>query len=225
MSSEIEEFDEQIIDLLQGIKKVLEREVPTLRGAERIERCSYLKNRLTRAKQVHRTIVVEIRDLPKDQVADWEAKAKQYETEIGQLLQDVDWAETTGKNGGGGDEQKKRTPDEMTAKELTQQAMVVQEQTHEATSRTKRIVEQTIEIGAAVNNEIIKQGEQIHNIAEGIQHVESNLKRADKQLRVFMRRMSTDKIFLLFIFLTVIGLVVAIVLYILKQQGVVKIGS
>ncbi|KAJ3026943.1 UNVERIFIED_CONTAM: hypothetical protein HDU68_004790 [Siphonaria sp. JEL0065] len=187
------------------------------------QRCSYLKNRLTRAKQVHRTIVVEIRDLPKELAPDWEAKAKGYEAEIGQLLQDVEWAETTAKSGG--DEPKKRTPDEMTAKELTQQAMVVQEQTHEATARTKRIVEQTIEIGAAVNNEIVKQGEQIHNIAEGIQHVESNLKRADKQLRVFMRRMSTDKIFLLFIFLTVIGLVVAIVLYILKQQGVVKIGS
>ncbi|KAJ3074424.1 hypothetical protein HDU98_011301 [Podochytrium sp. JEL0797] len=180
-STEIEEFDEQMQDLLQGIKKVLEREIPNLRGSERTERCAYLKNRLARAKQVHRTIVVEIRDLPKDVSPDWEVKAKGYEGEIAQLMHDVEWAETTAKSGAA-EEPKKRTVDEMAPKELTQQAMMVQDQTHEATSRTKRIVEQTLEV----------------------------------------RRMSTDKIFLLFIFLTVIGLVVAIVLYILKKTGVVK---
>ncbi|KAI8828627.1 hypothetical protein HDU77_002735 [Chytriomyces hyalinus] len=222
MSAEIEEFDEQMQDLLKGITQVLEREIPTLRGSERVERCSYLKNRLTRAKQVQRTIVVEIRELPKEQVAEWEAKAKQYEAEIGRLLQDVEWAETTAKTGA---EPVKRTVDDMTAKEIAQQAMQIQDQTNAATDRTKQIVAQTIEIGAAVNDELKKQGEQLHNIAEGIENVESNLKRADKQLRVFMRRMSTDKIFLLFIFLIVIGLVVAIVLYILKKQGVINIGG
>ncbi|KAJ3299000.1 hypothetical protein HDU79_003326 [Rhizoclosmatium sp. JEL0117] len=221
MSSEIEEFDEQMQDLLQGIKKVLEREIPSLRGTERTERCSYLKNRLARAKQVHRTIVVEIRDLPKEQAPEWEAKAKEYEGQIGQLMQDVEWAETTAKSGG--EEPKKKTVDDMTTKEVTQQAMMVQDQTKAATARVINIVEQTVEIGAAVNNEIVKQGEQIHNIAEGIDHVESNLKRADKQLRVFMRRMSTDKIFLLFIFLTVVGIIIAIILYILKAQGVIKL--
>ncbi|KAI8618899.1 hypothetical protein BC830DRAFT_1106530 [Chytriomyces sp. MP71] len=222
MSAEIEEFDEQMQDLLKGITHVLEREVPTLKGFERTERCTYLKNRLTRAKQVHRTIVVEIRELPKDIAPEWEAKAKQYEAEIAKLFQDVEWAETTAKSDG---EPKKRTTDEMTAKEITQQAMVVQDQTNAATNRAKVMVQQTIEIGAAVNDELKKQGEQLHNIREGIDHVESNLKRADKQLRVFMRRMSTDKIFLLFIFLIVIGLVVAIVLYILKKQGVINIGG
>jgi hypothetical protein len=37
--------------------------------------------------------------------------------------------------------------DDMTAKEMTQQALQVQEQTLESTARTKKIVEQTIEVG------------------------------------------------------------------------------
>ncbi|KAJ3346260.1 hypothetical protein HDU83_003258 [Entophlyctis luteolus] len=235
--SEIEEFDEQMQDLLQGIKFVLEKEIPSLKGVERIDvrktslsfteiitRCSYVKNRLVRAKQVHRTILVELREIPKDQSAGWEAKARDYETQIAQLTQDVDWAETTAKTGDTG--QKKRTVDDMTTKEITQQAMVVQDQTKDATERIIRNIQQTEAVGdvalviaVEVNDELHKQGEQLQNVKEGLVSVESNLKRADKQLRVFMRRLSTDKVFLLFIFLTVIGIVVAIVLYILKQKG------
>ncbi|KAJ3191486.1 hypothetical protein HK101_007668 [Irineochytrium annulatum] len=217
--SEIEEFDEQMLDLLDGIRHVLDNEISKMKGQERIEKCSYLRNRLARAKQVHRSILVEIRDLPAEKAPDWETKAKDYETTIGKLLQDVDWAETTAK----GDEVKRKPVEELTAKETTQMAMQVQEQTLQSTSRAKQIVEETIQIGAAVNEELKKQGEQIHAIAEGVEQVESNLTRADKQLRVFMRRMATDKIFLLFIFLIVLGIIIALVLYILKQKGYVKL--
>ncbi|KAJ3139125.1 hypothetical protein HK100_011823 [Physocladia obscura] len=213
-----------MIELIHGIKHVLEREIPSLKGVERTDRCAYLRNRLARAKQVHRTILVEIRELPKDQTGDWDAKAKQYETEIGQLLQDVEWAETTAKSNDPGGV-KKPTIDEMTTKEVTKQAMMVQNETKGATERILRNIDQTTALAVDVNTELVRQGEQLHNVKEGLDSVESNLKRADKQLRVFMRRMSTDKIFLLFIFLITIGLVVAIVLYILKKQGVVNIGS
>ncbi|KAJ3214939.1 hypothetical protein HDU67_001027 [Dinochytrium kinnereticum] len=181
--SEIEEFDEQMQDLLTGIEMVLEREIPRMKGQERIEKCSYLRNRLQRAKQVHRSLLVEIRDLPDEKKPDWDVKVKGYDAKIAKLLQDVEWSETTAK----GDDVKKKPTEEMTAKEMTQTAIQVQEQTMESTSRAKQIVGETIQIGAAVNDELRKQGEQIHAIAEGIEQVETNMKRAEKQLRVFMR--------------------------------------
>ncbi|KAJ3200393.1 endocytosis defective- protein, partial [Entophlyctis luteolus] len=111
---------------------------------------------------------------------------------IAQLTQDVDWAETTAKTGDTG--QKKRTVDDMTTKEITQQAMVVQDQTKDATERIIRNIQQTEAVGdvalviaVEVNDELHKQGEQLQNVKEGLVSVESNLKRADKQLRVFMR--------------------------------------
>ena len=39
----------------------------------------------------------------------------------------------------------------------------------------------------SVNQEVKKQGEKIKEIEEGIDQVESNLKRADKQIRIFIR--------------------------------------
>ncbi|KAJ3101664.1 hypothetical protein HDU97_001205 [Phlyctochytrium planicorne] len=171
--SEIEEFDEQMQDLLTGED----------RGTYD-QKCSYLRNRLARAKQVHRSILVEIRDLADEKKPDWEAKAKEYEAKIAKLLQDVEWSETTAK---GDDTKKKANPEELTAKEMTQAAIQVQEQTLESTSRAKQMVAETLQIGADVNDELKKQGEQIHAIAEGIEQVETNMKRAEKQLRVFMR--------------------------------------
>ncbi|KAJ3399713.1 hypothetical protein HDV05_001568 [Chytridiales sp. JEL 0842] len=222
--SEIEEFDEQLQDLIEGVTQVLEREVPRLRGQERIEKCAYLKNRLTRSKQVHRSLLVEIRDLDDELKHDWEQKAKTYETTIAKLCSDVEWAETSVKGGDGeSGGQKRKEVDDMTAKELTVQALQVQDQTLGSTARTKMIVEQTIEIGTSVNVELKKQGEQIQNIADGVEQVESNLKRADKQLRVFMRRMATDKIFLAFIFLIVVAIIVAVALYIVRKKTGIQI--
>ncbi|KAJ1554778.1 hypothetical protein HK405_004093 [Cladochytrium tenue] len=219
--SEIEEFDEQMQELVEGIRRVLDKELPALKGQERIERCSYLRNRLVRARQVHRSIVVEIRDLgDQAKAGEWEARARDYDATIARLAADVEWAETSARGPPGGpDAVRKKELDDMTPKEITTQALVVQRETMEATTRTKRVVEQTIEIGAAVNTELKKQGEQIHHIADAVDQVESNLTRADKQLRVFMRRMASDKIFLAFILLVVVGIIVAIILYILKKKG------
>jgi hypothetical protein len=42
-------------------------------------------------------------------------------------------------------------------------------------------------MGATVNDEIKRQTEQIQGIDDNVDQVESNLKRADKQLRVLIR--------------------------------------
>ena len=39
----------------------------------------------------------------------------------------------------------------------------------------------------SVNAEVKQQGEKLKEIEEGLDQVESNLKRADKQIRVFVR--------------------------------------
>jgi hypothetical protein len=58
------------------------------------QKCHYLKNRLQRARQVYRSIQVEIREIQNPEVqAEWEAKAKAFDQQISKLTQDVDWAE------------------------------------------------------------------------------------------------------------------------------------
>jgi hypothetical protein len=59
------------------------------------QKCQYLKNRINRGKQVHRSIMAELRSLPVTDRVDWEKIAKAHEEKLGKLAQDVEWAETT----------------------------------------------------------------------------------------------------------------------------------
>lgn len=99
----------------------------------------------------------------------------------------------------------------MTAKELTTQALMVQDMSLAATDRIKRTIAETTEIGVITSTALKGQGEQITRISENVDQAETNLKRADKQLRAFMRRMATDRIFLVLIFLTLVAIITIIV--------------
>ncbi|KAJ3318788.1 hypothetical protein HDV06_007039 [Boothiomyces sp. JEL0866] len=215
MSADLEDFDDQMNELLKSIQTILEKDVPKLKGQERVEKCQYLRNRLVRAKQVHRSIMVEIRSLPPGPAAEWDIKAKQHEERIAKLSQDVEWAETTNQ---GKEEIKKKNVDEMTTVEITKHALMVQDKTQEATARAKKALDETIQIGISVNAEVKQQGEKLKEIEEGLDQVETNLKRADKQVRIFIRRLSSDKIFLMMIVLLVVGIIGAIVAALLKKN-------
>ncbi|KAJ3033440.1 hypothetical protein HDV00_006347 [Rhizophlyctis rosea] len=219
--SEIEDYDEQMGEILDQIQGVLEKELPKMRGQERVEKCSYLKNRLNRATILLKSLRREIEDLPSDDGAKWSLKATDYEKQIAKLTQDVGWAETSAER----DDIKRKAVDDMSAKEMTSAAIQIQEQTQQSAFRARQLVEETIEMGLAVNQELKKQGEQITTIGENVETIESNLKRADKQMRVIMRRLATDKIFILFIFLIVLLIIAAIVLVALRQKCIIHIGS
>jgi SNARE protein len=121
--------------------------MPKLKGTERQEKCQYLKNRITRAKQVLRSINVEIRGLPNTLSHPWEAKAKGYEEQISKLAQDIEWAETTNTAADGSKvAPAKKNIDEMTTGEVTKHALKVQDKTQESTQRAKKALEETIEV-------------------------------------------------------------------------------
>jgi SNARE protein len=62
-ADEIEEFEDQLAEVLEQIKECLENEVSQLGGLERAEKCSFLRERVQRAKQLVRSIQLEARDL------------------------------------------------------------------------------------------------------------------------------------------------------------------
>jgi hypothetical protein len=135
-----------------------------LKGQERIEvhnhsypkKCQYLRNRITRAKQVLRSINVEIRGLEKTKAPEWEDKAKKYEEVIAKLAQDVEWAEQTSTGKGKQEPPAKKSLraykidildiDEMTTGEITKHALKVQDKTQESTARAQKALQETIEV-------------------------------------------------------------------------------
>lgn len=125
--------------------------MPKLKGTERQEKCQYLKNRITRAKQVLRSINVEIRGMPNAQSHPWEVKAKEYEERISKFIQDVEWAETTNTAADGTKiAPTKKNIDEMTTGEITKHALKVQDKTQESTQRAKKALEETIEVNLGI---------------------------------------------------------------------------
>lgn len=109
-----EEFSEQLQDLLESIQLSIEKELSILKGFQRTEvsiliyshlpfkpfklkpkKCSYLRNRLNRAKQLHRSIVVETREFDAELKEAWQVRIKIFDTEIQKYLADVTWAETS----------------------------------------------------------------------------------------------------------------------------------
>ncbi|KAJ3014430.1 hypothetical protein HKX48_005140 [Thoreauomyces humboldtii] len=220
--TELDDYDEEMTEVLQQVEGILDGEVSRLRGQEKIEKCSYLKNRLARAKKIHRSIVVETRELSGAKQGEWENRARSYETRIAKLVQDVEWAETSAERDEGAG---KRKTEELTTKEITGQAMQIQEQTQQSTTRAKRMVEETLEMGLAVKDEVLKQGQQMTKVQEDLETIDNNLKRAEKQVRVFVRRMATDKIFIIFILLIVVLVIACVVLYVLKTKGIINVSS
>ncbi|KAJ3397485.1 hypothetical protein HDU92_007148 [Lobulomyces angularis] len=187
--SEIEEFQEQLEELVKGIQNTFDKELPKLRGSERAEKCSYIRNRINRAKQVLRSIVVETRGLnDEEKVIEWKNRVEVYEGVLGKLIQDCEWAETSvDKEAIAAKKLNETNIDNLNAKQIAQQALQTQEKTQNTTANIKQRLEETIEIGAVTANELKRQGEQIKNVKTNVDIVDTNVKRANKQLRVFIR--------------------------------------
>lgn len=108
---------------------------------------------------------------------------------------------------------KGRNADEMTAKQLVDEGKAVQQESKASTNRAKQVLQTTIQIGQDTSEALKKQTEQLENVDKTMDLLESNLKRADKQIRIFLRRMATDKVIMGLMLLIVLGIVGAIVAY------------
>jgi SNARE protein len=97
-NQDLQDFNEQLNEIIKAIENVIEKDMPRLKGVERTEKCQYLRNRFNRGKQVHRSIMAELRTLSVAERVDWEKLAKGHEEKMGKLLQDVEWAENSTDN-------------------------------------------------------------------------------------------------------------------------------
>jgi SNARE protein len=126
-----------------------------------------------------------MRELPPDKRGIWVEKTKSYENQLAKLQQDINWAISSAERDGPGGRPKQA--DEMNAKEMTKAGIEIQGQSLQSTARAKAAIATTIQIGTETFDVLKQQSEQLKGIDENVDKVESNLKRADKQLRAFLR--------------------------------------
>jgi SNARE protein len=146
----------------------------------------------------------------------WDQKARRHDEDIKRIVLALQWhkegADRTDLLGG-------RSTDHMSAGELVKEGLAIQEDSKNRTSGMIKMTEKTIAQGTETANTLKAQTEQLSRINDGVDQVEGNLKRAERELRMFIRRMATDKIILGMLVLLVLGVVAMIAYKIAKPKS------
>eukprot|EP00002_Diphylleia_rotans_P037663 TRINITY_DN843_c0_g3_i3.p2 TRINITY_DN843_c0_g3~~TRINITY_DN843_c0_g3_i3.p2 ORF type:complete len:120 (+),score=26.88 TRINITY_DN843_c0_g3_i3:776-1135(+) len=99
----------------------------------------------------------------------------------------------------------------MTNREKLDAASQIQDQSILSLDRSKKLVQSANEIGVNTAATLKEQTERLNLISDDLDLVENNLKKANKQIRAFARRVMTDKIILCLLCLIFIGVIFVIV--------------
>ena len=78
--------------------------------------------------------------------------------------------------------------------ELLAAAMNIQDKSFESLGRTRNMIEASKQVGADTIEELRRQRDQIKDIEKEVDNIDSNLRRAEKLVFEFSRRLATDKI-------------------------------
>lgn len=97
--------------------------------------------------------------------------------------------------------------------QLLQGANILQDKTLESIGRTAQLIEHSKEVGTATNETLLQQRQQMKDIEEEVDNIESKMVRADKLILDFTRRMATDKIIQAFSALNIV-VMLGLILYV-----------
>jgi len=216
MADIIEGHKQEINELCEEVSKGIEdlKRAKALTGVKRSDQVNKLKGRLGRAKTALRSIKVELREMGKLEAKPHTEKANQLEEKIKQLEVDLDWAEKADP----ADETKKQEQATNYQAVLAEGA-AIQEDDINRLKRVQQQISNTTELGGATLAKQVEQREQIVRIDQGVDQVSSNIKLANKHLRVFVRRMATDKIIMGFMFLIFAGVIFIIVYSVINPSA------
>lgn len=94
----------------------------------------------------------------------------------------------------------------------------IQDKTQSSLDNTKNLIEASKDVGLSTLEELHRQREQLQQIDEDVDRLEDNLKRADKLLTHFGKRMATDRFIQCFALVNML-LLVGLIVYITVKKG------
>jgi len=202
-SEELRDYDEELAGLVDEISNgLLGLQKPKLTAVAKSEKIYELTGRLQRAKQVLQSYKVEMRDLPREQSASYDIRAREFQQRLQAMFTELQAAKEDAERAQVG----VRTVDEMTTQEVITEAGKVQDASMLKVKRMQQQVAESREVGAATAVRLKGQTEQLKNVDTDIMKVKDNLSRADLLLRAFMRKMMTDKLIVAFMCMIMIGI-------------------
>ncbi|KAI4303064.1 hypothetical protein MLD38_038741 [Melastoma candidum] len=107
----------------------------------------------------------------------------------------------------------------MTNQELIHAGTKTMDETDQVIERSKKVVEQTIEVGTQTAVSLKGQTEQMARIGNDLDTIHFSIKKASQLVKEIGRQVATDKCIMLFLFLIVCGVIVIIVVKIVHPNN------
>ncbi|KAG0558134.1 hypothetical protein KC19_10G007000 [Ceratodon purpureus] len=106
----------------------------------------------------------------------------------------------------------------MSNQELIETGKKQMDETDQTIERSKKVVEDTISIGAETSTTLKEQTEQLSRINNEMDTVQFSLKKASKLVKAIGRKMATDRCIMFFLFLIAVGIVAIIIVKIVHPN-------
>lgn len=214
MTEEIQFLDDEMRDVLaqvqKGIEELMSPGAKKLSFDARAEKVANVQQRLDRAKKLNQSFRVELRDLQRDSLKEFEAKGREHSQNITKLGTDLQSAKSALERGDlleGKEAPKPVDLETASTKQVIDHGKAIQAKSSESLGRAAKLVNQSEAVGAETAARLKEQTEKMKGIYSNVDKIESDLQRADKIMRAFMRRMATDKLVLCFILLIIAGII------------------
>ncbi|KDP28003.1 hypothetical protein JCGZ_19083 [Jatropha curcas] len=107
----------------------------------------------------------------------------------------------------------------MSNQELVDAGMKTMDETDQVIERSKKVVEQTIEVGTQTAVTLKGQTEQMGRIVNELDTIQFSIKKASQLVKEIGRQVATDKCIMLFLFLIVCGVIAIIVVKIVNPNN------
>ncbi|XP_077240508.1 putative plant SNARE 13 [Tasmannia lanceolata] len=107
----------------------------------------------------------------------------------------------------------------MSNQELINAGMKTMDETEQAIERSKKVVEETVEVGAKTGVTLKGQTEQMGRIGNELDTIQFSIKKASQLVKEIGRQVATDKCIMLFLFLVVCGVIAIIIVKIVNPNN------
>ncbi|KCV67794.1 hypothetical protein H696_05736 [Fonticula alba] len=214
---DIKDYGEQIDELFYRVETSIQRDITSLQGRARVEKIDYLLGRMRRAQHLLESYQIELSLLSPLEAHPFNVAYRGYEekhtsldsrlNELRQIFQSEEQVDASG------------APVGMTNRQIIQAAETIQLESKASTGRSLAIIDETIKVASDTTKTLHEQTDQIERIHQGIEQVDSNARTAEKQLRILIRRLATDRLVLVLIVLVVLAIIAAIVVGVVKKKG------
>jgi len=221
--ADVQYWQDSLQDEISEIQDLIDA-IPTKNNMEKSRLLDQAERKIRSAQSTKRSFKMECR-LVSDTAERrrYENQLSQYEQTLSAFSTEVTHLRAESSKGElflGANNEKHELNAEESGDALLKEASHIQDKTQGALDNIARMTAEAKDVGMETMEELRRQRDQITSIDEDAMKIEDNLKRADKLIRTFGRRMATDKLIQCFACLNVLLLVAVVVYSIVKRKGI-----